>query len=101
MNLNSLWDGSLAILIAILGGITKLLNQHGKPTRYAVIAKIVTSVFIGIVLMQVAGIFNLTGSWVGLLCGAGGFGGVEILTPLFNIAYKKVGIQIEEKNKES
>jgi len=78
---NKLWQFLLAVFFAILGGMARLLNlkDKGRLTLRTILAEFVVAGFTGMMVYLLASELGLSGNWIGIMCGAAGYGGVKVV----------------------
>lgn len=79
--MEKLWETTTAIVLAIAGGLADMLNvsENQKLKWSQIITKVLISGFIGIMALKSARIAGLSGDWIGLVCGAAGWMGIEFM----------------------
>jgi len=101
-DMENIWNTVMALLLAVAGGITRLL--HGKDQKKYKLGMIFSEVFIsafaGSMVLLLARAFGLSGDWLGLVCGMAGWIGPRILDLIAKHAAKKIGIDLDEKDKK-
>jgi hypothetical protein len=94
----NMWETVIAIILASTGGLARLLNTKDK-TRLQwsrIFSELFISGFSGIMILMLGRSFNLSGDWMGLVCGMAGWVGPRILDLLTKPAGKVIGIDINE-----
>jgi len=90
----TLLDTLLGVLLAIAGGLARLLGRKDK-TRLelgVIMSELFIAGFTGLMVLLLARAIGLTGEWTGIISGMAGFGGAKVLDALAKTAMKKVGL---------
>jgi flagellar biosynthesis protein FliR len=98
-------DMLIAVLLAVAGGLARLLNTKSKSRLKwsLILSELFVSGFAGIMVLMLARAFGLSGDWIGLACGMAGWVGPKILNYVAKPVLEKIGIdekQIEADSKE-
>lgn len=77
----NIWDFALNILVAILGGLARVLNikDEKKLKVGRVLAELLSSAFIGSMFLMLARELKLSSSLTGMVCGMAGWSGAKAL----------------------
>jgi len=99
---NSIIDYTVAVLLAIAGGLARVLNakDRRKYKGARVLGELFTSGFVGGIVLLVADASGLSGSWVGAICGMSGFIGAQVLELIGKPVMKRVGVDLDEADKK-
>ena len=99
---DKIWDVVVGMVLAITGGLVSLLNAKDKKKvdKLAIVIKILTSAFTGLMVYLAASAANLEGPMMGLVTGIGGYGGTLVLDAIMKPSLKPVGIEIEDKSSD-
>jgi len=99
-NIDKIWETVLAVLLAVLGGLARVLNLKDKQKLKwsKILSELFISGFSGIMVLMLAHIYGLSGDWVGIICGMSGWVGPKILDILAKLVSKAVGIDIDGNN---
>ena len=100
-NIARAWQATIAISLAAMGGLARLLNakDHTKLKWSRICSELFISGFTGSMMFLLALSFNLDGDWIGLACGMAGWIGPRMLDLISNQAGKKLGFDMELSNK--
>ena len=95
------WDAVIAILLAIAGGIARLLNGKDRTRlKWSVIFyEIFVAGFAGIMTLFLARAAGLSGDWLGLVCGIAGWTSPRILHAITKLAERLLGLDENELKK--
>ena len=103
------WDYVIAILLAVAGGLARLLSgkDRTRAKAYRILSELFVSGFTGLMTLFLARSFGFSGEWLGLVCGLSGWIRPRILDLLAQPVIKKMGLEIknsssidsEQKNK--
>jgi hypothetical protein len=97
-SIDNLWEMVIAVLLASAGGFARMLNA--KDTTRLKLSRILSELFIsafaGLMILLLARASDLSGDWVGIVCGIAGWIGPKILDAITNKAGKLLGIEIDE-----
>ena len=91
INVNVVWETSIAIIFAILGALARLLtnrSEEQKLQRYLIVSELFIAGFMGGMMILLAQASHLKGNWVGLICGAAGWIGPKIMEYIVKPAEK-------------
>ena len=101
LDMESIWDYVIAVVLAAAGGLARLLNLKSRRNlnRGRVFSEIFISGFAGLMVLLLARAGGLTGDWLGLVCGMAGWIGPRILDLVAKPATNKAGIELESKKK--
>ena len=101
VDLQKFWDGAIAVIFAMAGGLARLLHTKGKKRLGLgrIFADMFIAGFVGLMVFLLARASGLTGDWVGFASGMGGWSGTMILGPLLNRAEKALGVKADEEKK--
>ena len=99
---NRMWDTIIAVLLAIAGGLARLLNAKDKTKlKWSLIfSELFVSGFSGMMVLIFARAAGLTGDWVGLVCGIAGWTSPKILYALTRTTEKILKIDKDELKEE-
>ena len=94
------WDLLIAVLLATLGGLARLLKVKSdtKLKWNVIFSELFISGFAGLMVLLLAKASGLSGDWLGLVCGMAGWIGPKILDLLIKPAKKAIGIDTDEKD---
>ena len=96
--MQNIWEYLLAITLASMGGLAKLLSKKDKRAlRWMnILSEIFVAAFTGLMTLFALHIANVSGAYVGLLCGLAGWFGPKVLDVLSKFG-KTAGIDMEDK----
>ena len=99
-NIDQIWEAMIAVLLAMLGGLARILNlKDSQKLKWSrILSELFISGFAGIMVLMLARIYNLSGDWVGIICGMSGWIGPKILDMLVKLVNKALGFDVEGKN---
>ena len=102
-NIDKIWETVLAVLLAVLGGLARILNlKDSQKLKWSkILSELFISGFSGIMVLMLAHIYGLSGDWVGIICGMSGWVGPKILDILAKLASKAVGVDIDANNNKT
>ncbi|MDR2939551.1 MAG: phage holin family protein [Clostridiales bacterium] len=102
MDTEKIWQTITAVLLAVAGGLARLLNMGGTKhlKRGKVLSELFISGFAGMMALMLARNFNLSVDWIGLICGCAGWLGPKMLDLTAKAAGKAVGVDIEGNDKK-
>jgi len=91
--LDKAWQTMLAIMLALLGGIARLLaKKDDVRLRWGVIlSELLLSAFAGTLTFLIALEGGLSGNWIGVACGIAGYGGAKTIDFIERVMKEKVG----------
>ena len=97
-DVESAWQTAIAIGLAAMGGLARLLNAKDKTKLQwsRIFSELFISGFAGIMILLLARSFGLEGDWLGLVSGMAGWIGPRILDLVGEQAGKKLGIEVEK-----
>jgi hypothetical protein len=97
-DVDRIWDTVIAVGLACAGGLARILNAKDdtKLEWGRLLSELFLSGFIGVVVLMFTRAIGLSGDWVGLLCGMGGWMGTRMLDLIEEIS----GEKIRAKNKK-
>ena len=97
---DKIWELIIAILLASAGGFARLLNHKDKMRLQwsRIFSELFISGFAGLMVLLAARSLNLSGDWIGLVCGMAGWIGPKILDLLAKPAGKAIGIDVDKKD---
>ena len=98
-NMERAFELVVAVLLAVLGGLARLLNAKDKRAmkRGRILSELFVSGFVGLMVLLIARTVGLTGDWLGLVCGMAGWAGPKVLDEIWEHVKKKTGIKPEEE----
>ncbi|MDR2938923.1 MAG: phage holin family protein [Clostridiales bacterium] len=105
---DKIWQTGIAVMLAVAGGLARLLNA--KDTQQLQWGRILSELFIsgfsGIMVLLLSRNFELSGDWIGVICGMAGWTGPRILDIIAKIVGKSIGMNVpieqeEENNPEN
>ena len=101
-NLENIWDTVITVLLAVAGGLARLLNgKDRKRLKWSnVLSELFVAGFAGIMALMLARASGLTGDWVGLLCGIAGWTSPKILYTLTKTTEKIFGFEENSLKKD-
>jgi hypothetical protein len=101
-NIDKIWETVLAVLLAVLGGLARVLNLKDmqKLKWSKILSELFVSGFSGIMVLMLAHIYGLSGDWVGIICGMSGWIGPKILDILAKLVSKAIGIDVGGNEKK-
>lgn len=96
MDVERAWQTIVAVILAALGGLARLLNAKDKSKLKwsRILSEIFISAFAGLMVLLLGRSFGLTGDWLGLVCGMAGWIGPRILDLVSEQAGKSIGIDV-------
>ena len=96
------WDSMIAVLLAVAGGLARLLNAKDKTKlKWSIIFyELFISGFAGMMALLLARATGLTGDWIGIVCGIAGWTSPKILYALARMVEKVLKIEPDELKKE-
>jgi len=102
MNVNRIWETVMAVLLASAGGFARLLNvkDRRRMRLRRIFSELFISAFAGMMILLLARVCGLSGDWVGLVCGVGGWIGPRILDLMVNPVKKALGLDMEDDKHE-
>ena len=94
LNNNNIWDSIIAVLLAIAGGLARILNIKDKRRLKLsrILSELFLSAFSGLMVLLLARTLGLSGDWLGLVCGMAGWVGPRMLDLIAKIAGGKLGV---------
>ena len=94
------WDSIIAVLLAVAGGLARQLNTKGrKPkTLRVIMQELYVSFFSGIMTLLLVLATGISGYWILLLCGIGGWTSPNILYFITRSAETLMGTEKDELN---
>ena len=101
-DVNKIWETVLAVLLAVAGGLARLLTHKNssRMKRGRVFGELFVAGFVGIITLMVARELGLTGDWLGVLSGMAGYAGPRVVDMLLEkYLPEKMGIDLIEKEK--
>jgi len=100
-NAEHIWDTMIAVLLAVAGGLARLLNAKDKTKlKWSIIlSELFISGFAGMMALLLARATGLTGDWVGIVCGIAGWTSPKILYALARMVEKVLKIEADELKK--
>jgi hypothetical protein len=95
------WQTIVAIILAALGGLARLLNAKAKPKLKwsRILSELFISGFAGLMVLLLGRSFGLSGDWLGLVCGMAGWIGPRILDLVGKQAGNAIGIDVESPSR--
>ena len=92
------WEAILAILLAVIGGLARLLNRKDRSNlKWGwIVSELFISGFAGIMILMLARANGLSGDWIGIVCGMAGWIGPRILDLIAKAAGKPLGLDTSE-----
>jgi hypothetical protein len=102
IDMENIWDAVLAVVLAVAGGLARLLSSKSKARMKLsrILSELFISGFIGVMVLLLATTIGLTGSWLGLVCGMGGYSGIKVLTALEEVSNKKTGLGKDKEDEK-
>ena len=103
MSVDKIWETVITVLLAVLGGLARLLNAKDKEklSWLFILGELFISGFAGGMVLLLARSFGLAGDWLGLVCGMAGWIGPRMLDLVAAKTGSKIGIDMEDtKNKK-
>jgi len=99
MNLQNIWEYLLAIVLASMGGLAKLLSKKDKRVlRWInIVSEIFVAAFTGLMTLFALHISGVSGAYIGLLCGLAGWFGPKVLDVLSRFG-KNAGVDFDKKD---
>ena len=94
-------DTMIAVLLAVAGGLARLLNAKDKTKlKWSIIfSELFISRFAGIMTLLLARATGLTGDWVGIVCGIAGWTSPMLLYALARMVERVLKIEQDELKK--
>lgn len=101
IDVETIWDYVLAIVLATAGGLARLLQKKDetKLQLSRIFAELFISGFAGLMVLLLARASGLTGDWLGLVCGMAGWVGPKILDIITRPMAKALGLDINAEKK--
>ena len=95
------WQTFIAVILAVLGGLARLLNVKGKTKLQwsRILSELFISGFAGLMVLLLGRSFGLEGDWLGLVCGMAGWIGPRILDLVGKQAGNAIGIDVDKAKK--
>ena len=95
-----LWEGVIAILLATAGGLARLLNRKGTESFSWpwLLSELFIAGFAGVMVLMLMRATGISGEWVGVLCGMAGWIGPKILDSIADHTEKLTGISMDKKS---
>ena len=92
-DLDNILEAAIAILLAIAGGMARLLNLKDKQMlKFSrVLSELFVSGFTGLMILLLARSYNIYGDLVGVICGMSGWVGPKILDTVLKFIQKQGG----------
>ena len=99
-DIDKIWETMIAVLLAVLGGLARILNlKDNKKLKWSkILSELFISGFSGIMVLMFARIYNLSGDWVGIICGMSGWIGPKILDVLVKLVSKALNLDVSGNN---
>jgi drug/metabolite transporter (DMT)-like permease len=101
MDLDRIWETVIAIVLAIAGGLARMLNKKMRLSWGRILSELFVAGFAGMMVLLFARNFGLSGDWLGLICGIAGWVGPKILDVLLKPAMGQIGIHVDKELKDS
>ena len=104
MNIDKVWGMVITVLLAVMGGIARILNlKDKKKLKWALIfSEIFISGFIGIIVYLITSELGASGNWTAVLCGMGGWIGPKVIDLLAAKFFsEKLGVDASKKDAEN
>jgi len=97
-----IWSFVIAVLLAVAGGLARLLNAKDKTRlKWRIIfSELFVAGFAGIMVLIFARGLGLSGDWIGLVCGIAGWTSPKILYALTKLAERLLGLEENDLNKK-
>ncbi|MDR0905742.1 MAG: phage holin family protein [Oscillospiraceae bacterium] len=102
MTLEHIWEAIIAVLVATVGGIVRLLNVKNLKAlkMIRVVAAMLTAAFTGGIIFLISQPLHIDPYWACALSGLAGWGGTRALTALTTVAIKATGVDIKGEDKK-
>jgi hypothetical protein len=97
-DVEQMWQTIIAVILAAMGGLARLLNARDKTKLKwsLILSELFISAFAGLMVLMLARSFELSGDWLGLVCGMAGWIGPRVLDLVFKKAGTAIGIDVEK-----
>ena len=97
LNVEIIWEYIIAVLLAVAGGLARLLNKKSKTKMQLslIFAELFISGFSGLMVLLLARASGVSGDWLGLICGMAGWSGPKILDMIAKPAGKAIGVDVD------
>ena len=101
LTLENIWDTVIAVLLAVAGGLARLLNAKDKTKlKWGLIfSELFVAGFAGIMVLMLAHASGLSGDWVGLISGIAVWTSPKILYALTRMVEKVLKLDEDELKK--
>ena len=101
IDVDNIWDTIIAVLLAIAGGLARLLNRKDRIRMKwsRILSELFISGFCGLMVLMLARAMNISGGWVGVVSGLAGWTGPRVLDVVSNITGKSTVIDLDKKDK--
>jgi len=102
-DMGRLWEAVIAVLLATMGGLARLLSKKDSEdfswTR--LLSEIFIAGFAGIMVLMAMRAMDISGDWVGVVCGMAGWVGPKVLDSIGEVAEKFTGVKTVTYKKEA
>jgi hypothetical protein len=94
IDIESMWEIIIAIMLACSGGFARLLSTKGeKAIKWSgIFSEIFISGFAGLMILLLAQSLNILGSWQGIACGMAGWVGPRFLDLIAKMVMNLLGL---------
>lgn len=96
MDVTRLWPYIISMLLAVGGGIVRLLGMIGakdvsKLNKVIIFSELFVSGFAGVISLFIARAIGLSEDWICVICGMGGWAGPKALDAFWALVAKIIG----------
>ena len=98
-DMQRLWETVIAVLLATAGGLARMLNNRDTVnfSWLRLFSELFIAGFAGIMVLMALRAMDISGDWVGVVCGMAGWIGPRILDSIAEQAEKATGLKIDGK----
>ncbi|MCL2548254.1 MAG: phage holin family protein [Symbiobacteriaceae bacterium] len=95
-----LWEAVIAVLLATMGGLARLLSKKDNEdfSWPRLLSELFIAGFAGIMVLMAMRAMDISGDWVGLVCGMAGWIGPKVLDNVAEQAERATGIRMNAKS---
>jgi len=94
----TLWSSVTAVLLAVAGGLARQLTIKDKKLKQVkpMTAELFVAFFAGVIMLFFALETGISGYWIGIVCGIGGWTSPNILHFITRVVEKVLGAEKDE-----
>ena len=93
---DTIWSSVAAILLAAAGGLARQLNAKKPKKLKQILKELFVALFAGTMTLLLVMATNVTGYWIGIACGIGGWTSPNILHAITRMTEKILGTEKDE-----